>query len=81
MTDAAGPSGRPAAEPRFAPVSPVAVLLPGILLLFGGLWMVTDGGSLPVGWALFAVGLSMLVTGAVAWGVAWGLELHDDSSG
>jgi len=57
----------------------MAVLLPGVVLLFAGIWMVTDGGPLPLGWALFAVGLGLLAVGAVAWGVAWGLELHADT--
>ena len=62
--------------PRWAPPSPVAVVLPGVVLVFAGLWMVTDGGSLPLGWASFTVGLALLLVGAVAWGVAWGLDLH-----
>jgi len=40
--------------------------------------MVTAGGPRAVGWASFAVGLGFLLVGAVAWGVAWGMELHDD---
>lgn len=52
--------------------------MPGALLLFVGLWMVTDGGPLALGWASFAVGLAFLLVGAVAWGVVWGLDLHDD---
>ena len=56
----------------------MAVLLPGVLLVAAGLWMVTDGGSLPTGWALFAVGMALVIVGAVAWGVAWGLDLHAD---
>jgi hypothetical protein len=59
----------------------MAVLLPGVLLVAAGLWMVTDGGSLPTGWALFSLGLALLLVGAVAWGVAWGLELHADRHG
>lgn len=54
----------------------MAVLFPAVVLLFAGLWMVTDGGPLPAGWALFAVGLSLMIAGAVTWGVAWGLDLH-----
>lgn len=57
----------------------MAALLPGVVLLFAGIWMVTDGGPLPLGWALFAVGLALLSVGAVAWGVAWGLALDADS--
>jgi hypothetical protein len=55
------------------------VLLPGVVLVFAGLWLVTDGGSLPLGWASLAVGLALLIVSGVAWGVAWGLDLHADS--
>lgn len=78
MADSASPRRGPDSEPRWAPASPSAALLPGVLLLFVGLWMVTDGGPRAVGWASFAVGLGFLLVGAVAWGVAWGMELHDD---
>ncbi|MGC4111706.1 MAG: hypothetical protein QM747_15060 [Nocardioides sp.] len=66
-------------EPRFAPPSPLIVVVPGTLLVFAGLWTVTDAGSLPLGWAAFAVGQALLLMGAVASGVAWGLQLHDDN--
>lgn len=78
MPDAATSLDSSDTAPRWAPPSPVVVLTPGVLLLFAGLWMVTDGGSLPVGWACFVVGLALLLVGAVAWGVAWGLDLHGD---
>jgi hypothetical protein len=78
MSEAAKSASSSDAAPRWAPPSPVAVLVPGVLLLFAGLWMVTDGGPLPVGWACFVVGLALLLVGAVAWGVAWGLGLHAD---
>lgn len=58
------------------PAAPSAALIPGVLLLFAGLWMVTDGGPLGFGWACFAVGLALLLTSAVAIGVEWGLALH-----
>ena len=59
------------------PPPPSASLLPGAVLLFLGLWLVTDGGPLPLGWAVFSTGLAMVLIGAVAQGVAWGLALHD----
>lgn len=79
MTDAPGSPTSSTTAPRWAPPSPVAVLLAGVVLVFAGLWMVTDGGSLPFGWASFAVGLALLMVGAVAWGVAWGLDLHAEN--
>jgi hypothetical protein len=63
------------------PPRPIAALVPGIVLLFSGLWMVTDRGPLAIGWAFFAVGLALLIVGAVAQGVAWGLELHSHGEG
>jgi hypothetical protein len=71
------PGGLPR-QPRWAPVSPSVALLPGVVLLFVGLWMVTDGGPLALGWASFTVGLALMLIGAVAHGVAWGLDLHND---
>jgi hypothetical protein len=56
---------------------PIATFLPGAALLFLGLWLVTDGGPLPLGWGLFATGLTMVLVGTVAQGVAWGLALSD----
>lgn len=79
MPDAAHSPAGSGTEQRWAPASPIAVLLPGMLLLFAGLWMVTDGGPLPMGWAFFAIGLALLLVAAVAWGVAWGLDLHAGS--
>jgi hypothetical protein len=62
--------------PRWAPPSPSAALIPGIVLVFSSLWMLTDHGPLVVGWACFTIGLAFLLTGTVAQGVAWGLNLH-----
>lgn len=71
--------GQSGTERGWTPASPITAVLPGVLLLFAGLWLVTDGGPLPVGWAFVAVGLALLSVGAVAWGVAWGLDLHSDT--
>ena len=57
--------------------APVALIAPGALLVFVGLWVVTDGGPHPFGWACVALGLALLLPGAVAQGVAWGLALHE----
>ena len=56
---------------------PSAALFPGALLLFAGLWMVSDGGPLVLGWVLVVGGAPLVLVGAVAAGVAWGLDLHD----
>lgn len=56
---------------------PVAAWLPGTLVLWCGLWMVTNGG-LDLGWALVAFGSSLMLVGAVAQGVAWGMGIHSD---
>ena len=79
MSDATGSPTSSTTAPRGAPPSPAAVVLPGVLLVFAGLWMVTDGGSLPWGCASFPVGLALVLVGAVAWGVAWGLDLHAEN--
>lgn len=76
MPDAADPQGRTGPQERWSPPSPSAALVPGALLTFFGLWMATDGGPLPLGLAMFTVGLALLLTGAVAQGVAWGMDLH-----
>ncbi|WP_193605628.1 hypothetical protein [Nocardioides dongkuii] len=62
-----------------APPAPSSAWVPGAGLLFIGLWMVTDGGPLLLGWAFFALGLSLLIIGATACGVAWGMDLHSRS--
>ncbi len=69
---------RPSADarPGRSITPPSAALLPGAALLFLGLWIVSDGGPPALGWALFAVGLPFLLVGAVALGVAWGLDIH-----
>jgi len=76
MTGPTSPRGTET-DTRWDAVSPSAALLPGIVLVFVGLWMVTDGGPPAAGWASFAIGLALLLVGAVAQGVAWGLELHE----
>lgn len=62
--------------PRWEVPSPVFAIAPGVLLLFLGAWMVSDQGPLPLGWACVALGSAFLLTGAVAKGIAWGLEIH-----
>jgi uncharacterized membrane protein HdeD (DUF308 family) len=57
--------------------SPTVAWLPGTALLFIGLLMVTDGG-LSLGWAVCAVGLALVLVGAVAQGVAWGMDIHKE---
>ena len=76
MANPAGPVEPSRTEARWTPAPPSAALLPGVVLLFAGLWMVTDGGPLGLGWAFFAAGLAFLVVGAVAQGVVWALDLH-----
>ena len=61
---------------RGAP-TPAIVWLPGTALLCIGPWMVTDGG-LSLGWWFCAVGLAMVIIGAVAQGVAWGMDIHKE---
>jgi hypothetical protein len=76
VADPAHPSTGSGTE-SWTPAQPLAALLPGVLLVFAGLWMVTDNGPLALGWACFAVGIGFVLVGAVAWGVAWGMDLHD----
>ncbi|WP_107773705.1 hypothetical protein [Nocardioides sediminis] len=76
MSDDVIPENGSAARERGAP-SPTVAWLPGTVLLFIGLGMVTEGG-LDVGWAFVAVGLSMTLLGCVAQGVAWGMDIHEE---
>ena len=76
MADSARPS-KGSETAGWTPAPPLAAVLPGVLLVFVGLWMVTDGGPPGLGWAAFAVGAGSLLVGAVAWGVAWGMDLYD----
>ena len=78
-TPAAGPK-RGDLQPQWAPPSPSLAILPGILLVFLGAWILSDGElPQPLGWACVAVGAALLITGAVAKGVAWGLDIHSES--
>ena len=61
---------------RWAP-SPAVAWLPGTALLLVGLWMGTDGG-LSLGWAFCALGFALVLVGAVAQGVAWGMDIHKE---
>ena len=62
-------------EQNFAPPSTGLALFPGVLLLFVGLWMVSDHGPLALGWACVSIGFATTLVGAVALGTAWGLEI------
>ena len=57
--------------------SPTVAWLPGTALLAIGLLMGADGG-LSLGWAFCAVGLALVLVGAVAQGVAWGMDIHKE---
>ncbi len=57
--------------------SPTVAWLPGTALLIIGLFMGTDGG-LSLGWGFSAVGLALVLVGAVAQGVAWGMDIHKE---
>lgn len=77
-TPASSSSSSSASGSADGPGSPSSVVVPGVVLVFAGLWMVTDpGGPLGIGWACFAVGLALLLVGVVAAGVAWGLHLDE----
>jgi hypothetical protein len=65
--------------PRILPPTPVAALVPGVLLTFVGTWMLTDGGPVALGWACAVPGLAFLLVGAVAQGVSWGMALHAET--
>ena len=78
VTAPTNPRETPETELSWVPLSASAALLLGIVLVFAGLWMVTAGGPLPLGWLFFAAGLATSIVGGVAYGVAWGLELHDN---
>ena len=55
----------------------MTAFVPGAVLLGLGLWLVTDGGPLLLGWIVFATGLTMVLLGTIAQGVAWGLDIRD----
>ena len=58
-------------------LSPAVMWVPGTALLSIGLSMVAEGG-LSVGWIVGAVGLAPVLVGAVAQGVAWGMDIHNE---
>jgi hypothetical protein len=67
-------------QQRWAPPSPGLALIPGILLVFLGGWTLSEGElPVPLGWALVVVGAAFLITGAVAKGVAVGLDIPGES--
>ena len=77
-TPTAGPR-RGDLQQRSALPTPGHEILPGILLVFLGAWTLSDGElPQPLGWACVVVGAALLITGAVAKGVAWGLDLHSE---
>ena len=43
---------------RILPPTTMVALVPGVLLTFVGMWMLTDGGPLALGWAAFGALLS-----------------------
>lgn len=65
--------------PRILPPTTMVALVPGVLLTFVGMWMLTDGGPLALGWAAAVLGLAFLLVGTVAQGVAWGMALHAEA--
>jgi hypothetical protein len=58
------------------PPTPAFALVPGAVLTFLGVWAVAEGEFPLLGLALLVVGVAFLLTGAIAKGVAWGLDLH-----
>jgi hypothetical protein len=76
MSDDVVPENDSEVRERGAP-SPTVAWLPGTVLLFIGLGMVSQGG-LDAGWAFVALGLAMTLLGAVAQGVAWGMDIHKE---
>lgn len=57
---------------------PIVAVLPGVALAVLGPWIVTDDGPQLLGWAMLVVGVALLLIGSIAWGVSWGLGLHDE---
>ena len=61
------------------PVRPTPTIfwLPGTLMLCFGSWGVAEGG---IGWAwgVWPLGLALLIVGAVAQGVAWGVDISKE---
>jgi len=77
VTESAIPKKSTGVEQRSSP-SPTVAWFPGTALLLIGLWLVADGGLLGLGWACCAVGVAFLLVGAVAQGVAWGMDIHKE---
>jgi hypothetical protein len=62
--------------PRWEPAAPSLAMGPGLLLLLAGVLLLSGGGPAQLGWACVVLGQALFLVGAVAKGVAWGLELH-----
>ncbi|WP_210648766.1 hypothetical protein [Nocardioides sp. SYSU D00065] len=69
------PAARDSPSPHPAP-SPTIAWLPGAAMLTIGLVLLGEGEDF--GWVLFGLGAALLMVGAVAQGVAWGMDMHKE---
>lgn len=64
------------------PATAAFALVPGVVLTLLGAWTLAEAEiPLLLGLALVIVGVAFLLTGAIAKGVAWGLDLHITGEG